>query len=288
MINGKVDLILFPSSYYSLDRPDEDLRVEYDAAYATGLFDIALFGYDKWFQEGKLILKNAPETKRLAVHRGWMMRPDQYEAFYERLLENNIELITTPREYALMHVFPNIFQKFGNDTARMLTFPLHERIDVELMKRNFDRFLVKDYVKSVKGTEFPACFDASITQEEFDRWMEVFYKYRGSLLTGGICVKEWLPLKRYGNRTNEWRVFYVNHQPLTISRNSAQGSYAPEVPRDLIMKYANLDSIYYTVDYAELEDGSFKVIEAGDGSVSGLSEFQDAEQYYRALYHCLN
>lgn len=36
--------------------------------------------------------------------------------------------------------------------------------------------------------------------------------------------------------------------------------------------------------YAELEDGSWRIIEAGDGEVSGLSEFQDYEQYFRALY----
>ena len=113
MSGEKVDLILFPSSYFSLDRPDEDLQTEYDAAYATGLFDVALFGYDKWFQEGKLVVRNAPAERRLAVHRGWMMRPDQYEAFYEKLLEQNIKLITTPKEYALMHVFPNVQASFG-------------------------------------------------------------------------------------------------------------------------------------------------------------------------------
>ena len=53
-------------------------------------------------------------------------------------------------------------------------------------------------------------------------------------------------------------------------------------------KYKNIDSIYYTVDYAELEDGSWCVIEAGDGSVSGLSENQEVNSYFRAVYHCLN
>ena len=48
-------------------------------------------------------------------------------------------------------------------------------------------------MKSVKGTEFPACFDVSVTQEEFDRWMEVFYKYRGSLITGGISSYSMIP-----------------------------------------------------------------------------------------------
>ena len=62
--------------------------------------------------------------------------------------------------------------------------------------------------------------------------------------------------------------------------------FAPEVPMELVEKYNNLESDYYTVDFAELEDGTWRVIEAGDGSVSGLSEFQDAEVYFRALYRC--
>ena len=39
------------------------------------------------------------------------------------------------------------------------------------------------------------------------------------------------------------------------------------------------------VDYAETETGEWKALEAGDGQVSGLSDYQDAEAYYRALYH---
>ena len=39
--------------------------------------------------------------------------------------------------------------------------------------------------------------------------------------------------------------------------------------------------------FAETEDGSWRVIEAGDGGVSGLSPNQDIEAYYRALYQCL-
>ena len=59
-------------------------------------------------------------------------------------------------------------------------------------------------------------------------------------------------------------------------------------PEDLINKYKEIGSIYYTVDYAELEDGSWRIIEAGDGSVSGLSPGQDYEVYYRVLYNCLS
>ena len=56
--------------------------------------------------------------------------------------------------YSLMHVFPNIYPFLREDTARLETFPLHEEIDVDILKKQFQRFMVKDYVKSVKGTEF--------------------------------------------------------------------------------------------------------------------------------------
>lgn len=92
--------------------------------------------------------------------------------------------------------------------------------------------------------------------------------------------------ERYGERTNEYRVFYINHEIATISRNSGQMDHAPEPPKELLGKYKNLNSPYYTVDYAELENGSWRIVEAGDGEVSGLSDNQDYEAYFRALYQC--
>lgn len=64
-----VDLILFPSSYFSVSKVDEDLQAEYDAVKATGLFDVVLFGYDKWFEEDQLVIKDIPQVERTAVYR---------------------------------------------------------------------------------------------------------------------------------------------------------------------------------------------------------------------------
>lgn len=283
-----IDLILFPSSFFSIKKVDEDLQGEYDAVKMTGLYDTIFFGYDKWMNEGVLVLNETPSVKRKAVMRGWMLKPEKYEKLYYALSEQNIELITSPADYRQMHIFPNVYNLFGKDTAAMEIYPLHEQIDVGVLKKRFPRFMIKDFVKSVKGTEFPRYFDASVSQGEFDEWMKVFYKYRGELLTGGICVKEFLDLKIYDNRPNEYRAFYVNGEIVTISRNSGQHDYTPEPPKELIEKYRNLPSCYYTVDYAELADGSWKVMEAGDGSVSGLSENQNAEHYFRALYYACN
>lgn len=281
-----VNTLIFPSDFYNKRSVDPALRGEYEAAVATGLFRIILFSYDKLTAEGVVEISDTTSEECTAVYRGWMLKPDQYSLLYEELSNRRIHLVTSPEQYQLMHVFPNVYEYVQEDTARMKVFQLHQKIDVENLKKDFARFMVKDYVKSVKGTDFPKYFDWSVTQDQFDSWMQKFYKYRGSLLTGGICIKEYLDLKLYGNKTNEYRVFYVNHEIATVSRNSGQGNYAPMPPQKLISKYRVLESPYYTVDYAERSDGTWIVIEAGDGSVSGLSDGQDYEVYFRTLYHC--
>lgn len=62
-------MILFPSSYFDTSKVDEDLQKEYEAVLATGLFKTAVFGYDKWFNEGKLIIGGEPAEEHYAVYR---------------------------------------------------------------------------------------------------------------------------------------------------------------------------------------------------------------------------
>ena len=144
--------------------------------------------------------------------------------------------------------------------------------------------MVKDYVKSVKGTDFPKFFESTVSQFEFDEHMKTFMKYREGLYTGGICVKEYLDLKKYGGKTNEYRVFYADHEIISVCRNSGQNDLTEKPPKILIDKYKYLESPFYTVDYAEVDDNTWKIIEAGDGQVSGLSDNQDHTAFYRALY----
>ena len=80
-------------------------------------------------------------------------------------------------------------------------------------------------------------------------------------------------------------MFYANGEILTISRNSGQAKYTHTPPTELIEKYRGLESVFYTVDFAELDNGEWIIIEVGDGGVSGLSDFQDYEEFYRKLYY---
>lgn len=233
-----VNTIVFPSSFFDIRKVDEDLQEEYDAVMETGLFDVVIFGYEKWFDEGKLVLANVPSEEVGAVYRGWMMKPEQYGEFYSQLRERGICLATHPEAYTAMHVFPNVYKFVEEDTAKMRIFPLHEEINIAEVKKDFFRFMVKDYVKSVKGTEFPRYFDHSIEQEAFNQWMEVFYQYRGNLLTGGICIKEFLDLNNMATKQMSTECFTSTMKLLLYREILGRFQLPSHRPRNLLKNIA--------------------------------------------------
>ncbi len=275
--------VLFPSDYFNLHKPDENFIKEYRAVSENSDIQVLLFSYDEYLNSGTIRLNSTSFSDCPVIYRGWMLKPDQYADLYHRLQKLGMKLITSPQDYKRMHTFPEIYPELKNDTAAMLVYNSPMQINYEQIRKTFRRCMIKDYVKSVKGTDFPKCISTEIGEDEFRSLIRQFISYRGDLYTGGICIKEFLELKRYGGKTNEYRVFYCNHQAITISRNSGQPEYLPEPPEALINKYSNLNSPFYTVDYAETADGSWKIIEAGDGQVSGLSDYQDVGSFYRDL-----
>ncbi|MCI8948373.1 MAG: hypothetical protein HFI91_15300 [Lachnospiraceae bacterium] len=47
----------------------------------------------------------------------------------------------------------------------------------------------------------------------------------------------------------------------------------------MLVQYKNPDSSFSTIDSGSREEGGRMILETGDGSVSGLSENQDAEAF---------
>lgn len=276
------DAILFPCDFFSIHQVDECYQKEYEAALAVNGFEIFFYNYDTFVSEGSLILDHGTSEPFNVVYRGWMLKPEQYNVFYKKLKEKNLNLITTPRNYSYYHDFSNSYKDIKK-TPKALFFPEGEKVNLAKIKKYMSRFMIKDYVKSVKETDFPKFFYANeLTQEELDSWILKFKNHRGKLYTGGICVKEYVDLKKYDGRTNEWRVFYINGLPI-ICANSGQSLIAQQVPLELVEKYSNTCGSFCTIDYAELADGTWKVLETGDGQVSGLCDNQDPVAFYRAI-----
>lgn len=273
--------ILFPSDYFNRNKIDTELEQEYIAAKKAG-FGVMLFDYSSWFESKKLVLNQNVDCD-LVLYRGWMMKPELYCEFEKQLKSLGYYPIVDSSSYKRLHEFVHVYPIIRNDTAPIMKFPLHTRIDVEFIKSTLGRFMVKDYVKSVKGSDFPVYFDSTITQSEFDNWMEKFYECRGDLLTGGICIKKYLDLKKYDSHTNEYRAFYYHNELMILMKSSNQIIEYCKPPVELINKYKMLDSPFFTIDFAELEDGSWTVIECGDGQVSGITDSSQTELFYKLL-----
>jgi hypothetical protein len=275
-------IILYPSDFFDIKKVDPDYQYEYIEAVKFPELQIVFYNYDEFSAGGKLKIYPSEVEKGLCIYRGWMLQPEKYRELYLLLRENGLNLINTPEEYENCHEFPNSYPLIRDFTPGIRAFKKGEVIDWDQLKREYKRFFMKDYVKSVKGTDFPAYFDASYSNEFLNEYVEKFIEMRGSLFVKGIVLKEFVELKKNGEVTNEYRGFYLDGSLLTLSRNSNQ-TEGNSVPQELLNSLPVLKSRFYTVDFAELDNDQWIVIETGDGQVSGLPPGQFVFKYYEEL-----
>ena len=273
-------IVLFPSDYFNVKQIDPDYADEYEAVCKIPEFNIILYNYDEYVAEGSYNLYPKDYYTGDCIYRGWMLTPEQYRVLYNFLSKKSVALINTPEEYNACHLFPNALRYIGAYTPKSLIFPQGTQIDWGLVNKSFEKFMVKDYVKSVKDSGFPSFFETPVDTAEMNRRIAEFIDLRGKLFTGGIVLKDYVGLMRYGVTTNEYRAFYLRGQLLSLFRNSNQPDSCRLVPNEFVEKFTDLPSNYYTVDFAELADGNWVVVEVGDGQVSGLSPKQYRFKYY--------
>lgn len=274
--------ILLPCSYFDRDKPDDVFAAEHRAVQDMAELDVRLCNFDEFDEGSNLKLDRPANEPTTCIWRGWMMTPKQYARFHRQCGRLGLGLITSPEAYELMHCFPNACKLINpGDTPRMVVFG--DRMSAGVVNGAFDAFMMKDFVKSVKQTGFPQRIETPLTQDECDELTEEFIRLRGDPYTGGIVCKQYVELKRYAMRTNEWRGFYLGGRLLTLSGNSMQPPTCPKPADDLVARMEGFASPFYTVDFGELEDGTWTVLETGDGQVSGLATEITPEAFYATL-----
>lgn len=283
--------ILFPRDYFAANSPNDNFDLEFAAVKASEGLEAALFNFDEFIEDAPLMISNSSgHFPKLLIYRGWMMKPAQYERLYIELVKFGFEPLVKPSDYEMTHCFPNVAKKLEGQTPHYAVFP-EERgvvsVDATLVNKTFKRFMVKDYVKSLKNTSFPICIETPVSQGELDSYVEEFIDRRGELFTGGIVLKEFVDLKRYDGVANEWRQFFFDSRSVALARNSQQPESTAMPPEEYLSSRNVLKFPFYTVDYAELENGSWTIIEVGDGQVSGLAESDNPMRFYEALSRVL-
>jgi len=281
---------LFPSEPYSNNKQvDSSFIGEYNICKTLG-YNVFLFDYDLLIEENKFKSNISNDIDTTFIYRGWMFKPEQYDIFFDFVIKktnNKSTLISQYYDYRNLHCFPFIYHLIKDYTPKIQVIGNYKEMSLYesvLKNINFDFFL-KDYVKSIKTDTGVERIDKNILPIDLFNKVNDFIEERGNLFTIGIVLKEFVNLKKIDNKTNEWRTFVLDRKVVCTLQNSELNT-TDCPPSELINTVCNILiplSGFFTVDFAQLEDNSWVVIETGDGQVSGISNESDFIKFYNNI-----
>ena len=301
----KIMKILYCDNVISQKTIDESYQNEQIAARQAG-FETYLLSYEKLVEENihsALRFVSVQSKTESALYRGWMLKPKLYELLYEALLEKNIKLINSPKEYRHCHYFPNSYSKIRENTPFSNWVKLDKSIDFEEIYELTQQFgkhpiILKDYVKSEKYYWNEACFIPNATNKEnVKSVVKKFVELRGKELNEGLVFRKFEKLeflKQHSKSdlpiTKELRIFFFNKKIVDVLNYWEEGNYGEvDVELEKFTKIAqNIESNFFTMDIAQKTTGEWIIIELGDGQVSGLPDNTNHYKFYNNLKNMIS
>lgn len=246
---------VFPTDAISRRSVDSMFEPQWNAAQAAG-HHVALLDFDS-IEDGLRTVGEFGEQP--VILRGWMMTPKVYRRLEVQLQEQGVTLLTSADQYQQCHWLPEWYSSVKS-TALTKWFPNVDEAADAMASLGWPAFFVKDFVKTTSIDGPPIVH----TRQELRRLVEQMIEYRGQL-EGGLClrqVEQFVP-------GQERRYFVLNGQ-----------IYGPEDGKPIIQEFCpSIDSPFFSVDLGQLQDGSWRVIELGDGQVSDLKEWSPQNFY---------
>jgi len=290
----KPPLILFPHEPFSPGRIDPDFAAEHEAARVIG-FPTGFYDHEA-VEEGRTdeMLRRLPEPQdgQRLILRGWMLPGERYSALHDALLSKGHVPWTTPQGYSQAHYLPLAYAITEGQTSRSEWIEGDDSDAAWRMYQNFRTAdaIIKDWVKSAKNRWKEGCFIPAYTSEQtFREIYRVFREERGKLFNRGVVLREFLPIKESGTDIGgqpvieETRLFFWKGKLL------ARPEMKSPSPLDDLARWEGIaekfSSPFITIDVARLTDGTWKIIETGDGGVSGLPMWLASERFYACLWN---
>jgi len=273
-------MFLLPSEPLNTSKVDSDFKNEWEALTKMD-FKVFLYDHDQFVRYRQLISNIDFSQSGQIILRSWMLKESEYQELHSILHRNKIQLINTTEQYLNCHYYPNVYKHIKDLSPNSIWFDEIDPSIVDICRKHLDSdIIIKDYVKSEKGDDEIFLLSKSLNATEFFERVQKFKESRGSLFNKGIVFKQYVSLRKYGTKTNEWRVFVYEGKVISVSQNTELGyGQNPDITflKDII---PNIDSNFYTIDIAELDDDRWIILECGDGQVSGLSPGQDEWSFY--------
>ncbi|MFJ8886642.1 ATP-grasp domain-containing protein [Streptomyces sp. NPDC102402] len=222
-------------------------------------------------------------------YRGWMIPPGRYEELERTLTGRGCSLLTDASAYRTAHELPGWYEAFAGLTPRSVWRALSagEALPGPAVWSGLAGSLapgpgiVKDFVKSRKHEWHEACFVPELA--DVDRLTGVvgrFVELQGDFLAGGVVLREYEPFVPGG----EARVWWVDGEAVRVTAHPDTPGRVPEPGLGAVGEAVRaLGCRWVTTDLALRRDGVWRVVEVGDGQVSGLPADDDGEWLFAAL-----
>jgi hypothetical protein len=295
--------IIFCADPLAPRTPDEAYLAEVDAAAAVGL-TYELIGYEQLVHGRDAVtavrrVSPAPAPE-LAIYRGWLLRPADYQALYAALLARGLYLINTPDAYRTCHYLPEAYPLIADETPATVWLPLEACDDTDRIMATLAPFgdrpiILKDYVKSRKHEWFEACYIPSAADREaVERVVRRFLELQGDDVSEGLVFRAYVAFQPIGTHpqsgmplTREYRLFFLDGSLVAGApywEAQVEDTIEPPVGRFRRVA-ARVPSRFFTMDVAQGTDGAWTIVELGDGQVAGLPERMDIRAFYDGLGH---
>lgn len=265
--------VVFPADPLSGKGFDPEFDREVQAVRWTEGIHASSMNHDELVNYGDVVIRLTPEDSTdFAIYRGWMLTAEQYAAFYHKT-RNKFNLVTTPLQYKRAHHIDGWVKAFVGLTFNTVLVPVgatEEEVRQSVSILDGDTFFIKDYVKSLKNDEGLSV----TTRDELYDTIQRFVSAQSDWLVGGIAIREFAELPEDRVEIRAWWkdgrwVAFTPHPDFS-------GQEIEEIPRtilrDVDIRLQDLDLRFVTVDFVLTSDSEWKVIEVGDGQVSGIPD----------------
>ena len=241
--------ILYPENPLHQEQADEPYHKEFRAMDAKGypcsLFDFDALAFGDFNPHPKI------EPHERILYRGWMLNAQAYKTLVTRIKFKGGEPITSLADYLQCHYLSGWYQQCSDFTAKTYFFDADETLETKVGTLGWNRFFVKDFVKSNTAEKGSIAHSPS----EVCDIVQQLTAYRGEI-EGGVAIRQ---VEDYIPDT-ERRYFVVRD-----TAYSPDGNPPPQLVQDISTM---INAPFYSVDLVQNSAGDLRLVELGDGQVS--------------------
>jgi ATP-grasp domain-containing protein len=260
-------LLLVPADVLRPRQPDDHFAAEARAAADAGI-TVALVDHDALARPGgaAAAVRTVPAGDD-AVYRGWMLSADRYADFTAALTARGVTPRTSATRYRQAHELPGWYAALAAVTPESVwsTGTGRAEFDDLCARLGAGPAVLRDYTKSMKHHWHDAAYVPDVADRAAAWAIAARFAELREDVDGGFVLRRF---ERFGSA--EVRTWWVDGTCRLVGPHPDTPDDLPDgVDLDAVAPLvAALDLRFVTVDLARRDDGTWRVIELGDGQVS--------------------